>query len=47
MLQAGADIGLPADELLRHTGLDEAAVRDPQARTSIQQSACAPIRTSV
>jgi AraC-like DNA-binding protein len=37
MLQAGADIGLAADELLRDTGLDEVAVRDPQVRTSIQQ----------
>jgi AraC-like DNA-binding protein len=37
MLQVGAEIGIAADELLRDTGLDESAVRDPQVRTSIEQ----------
>lgn len=37
MLQVGAEDGIAADELLRDTGLDEPAVRDPQVRTSIEQ----------
>ncbi|MGL6108907.1 MAG: AraC family transcriptional regulator [Rubrivivax sp.] len=37
MLQVGAEDGIAADALLRDTGLDEPAVRDPQVRTSIEQ----------
>lgn len=37
MLQVGAEFGIAAGDLLRDTGLDDAAVRDPQARTSIEQ----------
>lgn len=37
MLQVGAEFGIAAADLLRDTGLDQAAVRDPQARTSIEQ----------